>query len=161
MGRSLNTEEGDHIMNIKAICMGAALALSASGTAYAGQWFETDPGVTGSIGQGVDEGITGARVTALIDQIQGVDEGITAATTDNKIEPAEAHRLHMRAAHISRAAERTAAAGHGTIPAPQYQLLLHQMDDLSQTLRVDTGGAFSFGNGGDGGYYPNGYGPNG
>jgi hypothetical protein len=100
-------------------------------------------------------------VTALIDQVQGVDEGITAARQVNKIKPAEAHRLHMRAAHISQVAERTAAAGHGTIPAPQYQQLLHQLDDLSQTLRVDTGGAFSFGNGGDGGYYPNGYGPNG
>ena len=31
---------------------------------------------------------------------------------------------------------------------------------LSQTLRADTGGANSFGNGGDGGYYPNGH-PNG
>ena len=108
-----------------------------------------------------DSDVSGPRVTALIDQIQGVDTGITAASSANKIEPAEAHRLHMRAAYISRAAERTAAAGHGTISAPQYQLLLQQMDDLSQTLRVDTGGAFSFGNGGDGGYYPNGYGPNG
>ena len=104
---------------------------------------------------------SGPRVTALIDQVQGVDKGITDAMQMNKIKPAEAHRLHMRAAHISQVAERTAAAGHGSIPAPQYQQLLHQLDDLSQTLRVDTGGAFSFGNGGDGGYYPNGYGPNG
>jgi hypothetical protein len=105
--------------------------------------------------------VSGPRVTALIDQVQGVDKGIADASKVNRIKPAEAHRLHMRAAHISQVAERTAAAGHGTIPAPQYQQLLHQLDDLSQTLRVDTGGAFSFGNGGDGGYYPNGYGPNG
>jgi hypothetical protein len=39
--------------------------------------------------------------------------------------------------------------------------LLHQLDALSQTLRFNTGGAFLLGNGGDGGYYPNGYGPNG
>lgn len=158
-------------MNIKTICMGAALALSASGVAFAGaldadstntQPFQTDPGVTGSIGQvrGVDEGITGPRVTALIDQIQGVDEGITDAGQLHKIEPAEAHRLHMRAAHISQAAERTAAAGHGTMSATQYQQLLHQLDDVSQTLRADTGSAFLIGDGGDGGYYPNGYGPN-
>ncbi len=103
----------------------------------------------------------GPRETALIDQVQGVDEGITAAMKDNKIKPDVAHKLHMRAAHISQAAERTAAARHGTIPAPQYQQLVHQLDDLSQTLRFDTGGANSFGNGGDGGYYPNGYGSNG
>jgi hypothetical protein len=158
-------------MNIKSICMGAALALSAGGVAFAGaldasdsvnkQAFGTDPGVTGSIGQvqDVDEGIAGPRVTALINQIQGVDKGITDASQLNKIEPAEAHRLHMRAAHISQAAKRTAAAGHGTIPAPQYQQLLHQLDGLSQRLRGDTGSAFLMGNGGDGGYYPNGYGP--
>ncbi|CCV04789.1 conserved exported hypothetical protein [Mesorhizobium metallidurans STM 2683] len=103
---------------------------------------------------------SGPSVTALIDQVQGVEKGITDAMQVNKIKPAEAHRLHMRAAHISQVAERTAAAGHGRIPATQYQQLLHQLDDLSQTLRVDTGSAFLMGNGGDGGYYPNGYGPN-
>ena len=159
-------------MNVKAICMGAALALSAGGVAFAGtldaadtgdqQVLYTDPGVTGSIDQiqGADEAITDARVTALINQIQGVDKGIVDAGQLNKIEPAEAHRLHMRAAHISRAAERTAAAGHGTISATQYQQLLDQIDDVSQRLRVATGSAFLMGNGGDGGYYPNGYGPN-
>ena len=104
---------------------------------------------------------SGPRATALIDQVQGVDEGITAAMKDNKIKPDVAHKLHMRAAHISQVAERTAAARHGTIPSPQYQQLLHQLDDLSQTLRFDTGGANAFGNGGDGGYYPNGYDHNG
>jgi hypothetical protein len=160
-------------MNIKAICMGAALALSAGGISYAGaldadstytQPFQIDPGVTGSIvqvqGVDVDEGIPGPRVTALINQIQGVDKGIIDAGQLNKIKPAEAHRLHMRAAHISQAAERTAAAGHGTLSATQYRQLLHQIDDVSQTLRADTGSAFLIGNGGDGGYYPNGYGPN-
>ncbi|MBA1141891.1 hypothetical protein [Mesorhizobium neociceri] len=157
-------------MNIKAIYMGTALALCAGGVAYAGaldaadtvndRAFHTDPLVTGSIGQaqGVDYGITGGRVTALINQIQGVDKGIEDAMQVKKIEPAEAHRLHMRAAHISQAAQR--AAGHGAIPVGQYQQLLHQLDGLSQQLRVDTGSAFLMGNGGDGGYYPNGYGPN-
>ncbi|UVK41251.1 hypothetical protein LHFGNBLO_002830 [Mesorhizobium sp. AR10] len=160
-------------MYFKAIFVGVALALSTGSLAFAGaldavdsineQAFHSDPRVTGSIDQGlsVNEGITGPRVTALVDQIQGVDQGITDARQVNKIEPAEAQRLHMRAAHISRVAERTAAVGHGTIPAGQYQQLLHQLDDLSQTLRVDTGSAFLMGNGGDGGYYPNGYGPNG
>jgi hypothetical protein len=79
---------------------------------------------TASIDQvqgGVDQGIAGPRVTALIGQVRGVDSGITAAKQMNKINPAEAHKLHMRAAHISRVAERTAAAGHGTISATQYR----------------------------------------
>ncbi|PZV38866.1 hypothetical protein B5V02_08950 [Mesorhizobium kowhaii] len=122
-----------------------------------------DNSYTASIGQeqGVDKDITGPRVTALINQIQGVDQGITAASKKNKIEPAVAQGLHARAAHINQAAKRTAAAGHGTIPTPQYQELLHQLDDLSQKLRAETGSAFLIGNGADGGYYPNGYGPNG
>jgi hypothetical protein len=166
-------------MNIKAICMGAAFALSAGSVAFAGaldaadninkqafhinkQTFHTGPRVHALIDpiQGVDEGITGRRVTALINQVQGVDQGIAVASKVNRINPAKAHRLHMRAAHISQAAKRTAAAGHGTISATQYQQLMHQLDGLSQTLRADTGGANSFGNGGDGGYYPNGYGSN-
>jgi hypothetical protein len=158
-------------MNIKAIFIGTALALSTGGVAYAGaldaadginkQALQIDPGVTGSIdqAQGVDTGIAGPRVTALINQIRGVDQGITDARQANKIGAFEAHGLHMRAAHISQAAERTAAAGHGMISATQYRQLMHQLDDLSQTLRADTGSAFLMGNGGDGGYYPNGYGP--
>ncbi|WP_376706283.1 hypothetical protein RQ479_32300 (plasmid) [Mesorhizobium sp. ISC25] len=149
--------------------MGTALALSAGGVAYAGaldaadnindQAFHADPLVTGSINpaEGVDQGVPGHRVTALIDQIQGVDKSIANAMQLNKIQPAEAHRLHMRAAHISQAAQR--AAGRGAMSVGQYQQLLHQLDGLSQTLRVDTGSAFLMGNGGDGGYYPNGYGP--
>jgi hypothetical protein len=159
-------------MNIKAICVGAAFALSAGSVAFAGaldaadninkQAFHTGPRVHALIDQvqGEDEGITGRRVTALINQVQGVDQGIAAASKVNRIKPAEAHRLHMRTAHISQAAERTAAAGHGTISATQYQQLMHQLDGLSQTLRADTGSTFLMGNGGDGGYYPNGYGPN-
>ena len=108
-----------------------------------------------------ESAVSGPRVTALIDQVQGVDKGIADASKVNRIKPAEAHRLHMRAAHISQVAERTAAAGHGTIAATQYRQLMHQLDDLSQALRADTGSAFLMGNGGDGGYYPNGYGPKG
>ncbi len=158
-------------MNIKAIYIGTALALCTGGVAYAGaldaadtvndRAFRTDPLVTGSIDQeqDVDSGVSGARATALIHQIQGVDQGITYARQLNKIEAFEAHGLHMRAAHISQAAQRTAAAGHGTMSATQYRELLHQLDDVSQRLRADTGSAFLMGNGGDGGYYPQGYGP--
>ena len=158
-------------MNIKAIYIGTALALCTGGVAFAGaldaadnindRAFRTDPLVTGSIDQGqdADSGITETRVTALIHQIQGVDQGITDARQLNKIEAFEAHGLHMRAAHIRQAAQSTAAAGHGTMPATQYRQLLHQLDDLSQRLRADTGSGFAMGNGGDGGYYPDGYGP--
>ncbi|WP_352703890.1 hypothetical protein [Mesorhizobium sp. M0598] len=45
------------------------------------------------------------------------------------------------------------------MPSTQYQQLLAQLDDVSQKLRADTGSAFLIGNGADGGYYPNGYGP--
>ncbi|MER9231286.1 hypothetical protein NKI56_04115 [Mesorhizobium sp. M0622] len=96
------------------------------------------------------------RVAGLIDQVQSLDDGIAAARQVNKITPAEAHSLQMRAAHISRVAQRTAAAGHGTMPVRQYQQLLHQVDDLSQKLRTSTGSNSLIGDGADGGYYPNG-----
>ncbi len=49
--------------------------------------------------------MTGPRVTGLIEQAKGVDQGIADARQANTITPAEAQRLHMRAAHISQAAE--------------------------------------------------------
>ncbi|PTE06712.1 hypothetical protein [Mesorhizobium helmanticense] len=100
--------------------------------------------------------IYGPRERSLIDQIQGVDEGIADAREAKTIAPAEAQKLHMRAAHISRVAERTAAANHGRIPAPQYRQLLRRLDNVDQALRVDSGTGFLMGDGSDGGHYPNG-----
>lgn len=100
--------------------------------------------------------MVGPRVTGLIEQAKGVDEGIADARQENTITPAEAQKLHMRAAHISQAAARTAAADHGRIPAAQYHDLLRQLDNVDQALRLDTGTGFLMGDGADGGHYPNG-----
>ena len=100
--------------------------------------------------------MTGPRVTGLIDQVQGVEQGITDARQANTITAAEAQRLHMRAAHISQAAERTAAADHGRIPAAKYRDLLRRLDNVDQALMSDTGSGFMMGDGSDGGNYPNG-----
>lgn len=98
----------------------------------------------------------GPREKGLIDQIQGVDKGIADARQAETIAPAEAQKLHMRAAHISQVAERTAAVNHGRIPAPQYQQLLRRLDNVDQALRADSGTGFLIGDGADGGHYPNG-----
>ena len=100
--------------------------------------------------------MTGPRVTGLIEQVQGVEQGITDARQANSITAAEAQRLHMRAAHISQAAERTAAADHGRIPVAQYRDLLRRLDNVDQALMSDTGSGFMMGDGSDGGNYPNG-----
>lgn len=100
--------------------------------------------------------MTGPRVTGLIEQVQGVEQGITDARHANTITAAEAQRLHMRAAHISQAAERTAAADHGRIPAAKYRDLLRRLDNVDQALMSDTGSGFMMGDGSDGGNYPNG-----
>src|SRR5882757_9971313 len=121
--------------------LAAAAMLVACGSAFAGSDHYGSDGVNqppapvaGAVSN-IDKSFTasidqvqggGPRVTALINQVQGVDKGITAASKVNRIKPAEAHRLHMRAAHISQVAERTAAAGHGTIAATQYRQLMHQ-----------------------------------
>ncbi|WP_352649008.1 hypothetical protein [Mesorhizobium sp. M0136] len=93
----------------------------------------------------------------MINQIQSVETGIQGAIQANKLEPGEARDLRTQLAQLDRAAER--AARDGTMPRTQYQQLLAQLDDVSQKLRADTGSAFLIGNGADGGYYPNGYGP--
>ncbi|RJT41050.1 hypothetical protein D3227_08035 [Mesorhizobium waimense] len=100
--------------------------------------------------------MVGPRITGLIEQVKGVDEGITDARQANTITPSEAQTLHMRAAHISQAAARTAAADHGRIPAAQYHDLLRRLDNVDQALRSDTGTGFLMGDGADGGHYPNG-----
>ena len=99
---------------------------------------------------------TGPRVTGLIDQIQGVDQGITYAREANSISASEAQQLHMRAAHISQAAQHVAASDHGRIPSAQYHDLLHRLDNVDQKLMNDTGSGFMMGDGSDGGNYPNG-----
>jgi hypothetical protein len=110
----------------------------------------------GAIDEATPAVFYGPREKGLIEQIQGVDSGIADARQAETIAPAEAQKLHMRAAHISQAAERTAAANHGRIPAPQYQQLLRRLDNVDQALRIDTGTGFLMGDGADGGHYPNG-----
>ena len=98
--------------------------------------------------------LSNPRVMALINQAEGVDKGIADARQAKTITPAEAQKLHMRAAHIRQAAERT--ANHGKISDERYHRLLHQLDSLDQTLRADSGSAEDFYDGSDGGHYPNG-----
>jgi len=109
----------------------------------------------GALDEAAPTDFTGPRVAALIDQVQGVDKGITNARQAKTITPMEAQKLHQRAANISQAAEKTAAADHGRIPAAQYAQLLHRLDNLDQRLLTDTGSGFNIGNG-NGGNYPNG-----
>jgi hypothetical protein len=99
---------------------------------------------------------TGPRVTSLIEQIHGVDQGITDAREANSISASEARQLHMRAAHISLAAQHVAASDHGRIPSAQYHDLLRRLDNIDQRLMDDTGSGFMMGDGSDGGNYPNG-----
>jgi hypothetical protein len=94
--------------------------------------------------------------TSIVDQAQGLDQGIADARQQNTITPAEAQRLHMRAVHITQAAERTAAENRGKIPATQSQQLLRRLDNLDQTLLVDTGSGFAINDdNSDNGNYPN------
>ncbi|RWP59314.1 hypothetical protein [Mesorhizobium sp.] len=100
----------------------------------------------------------GPHEAALINQIESVDTGIRGAMQANSIKLDEARGLRTQVAQLDRAAQR--AARDGTMPATQYHKMLAQIDHVSQRLRAATGSAFLIGSGGDGGYYPNGYGPN-
>ena len=91
----------------------------------------------------------------IIDQAQNLDQGISDARLQNEITPSVAQSLHMRAVRISQAAERAAAVDHGSLPAGQSQQLLRRLDDLDQTLLVDTGGAFQIQDHETTGIYPN------
>ncbi|WP_348640704.1 hypothetical protein [Mesorhizobium sp. AA22] len=93
----------------------------------------------------------------MINQKESVDTGIRAAMQANRIKPDEARALSTQVSQLDRAAQR--AARDGTMPATQYHQLLAELDHVSQRLRAATGSAFLIGSGGDGGYYPNGYGP--
>lgn len=98
----------------------------------------------------------GPRIEGILDQVRGVDNGIKDARQAKEIAPSTARHLEAQAAAIDKAAERTAAADHGRIPAPQYRQLLRRVDNLDQRLLADTGSGFNIGNGSDGGNYPNG-----
>ncbi|RWP76280.1 hypothetical protein [Mesorhizobium sp.] len=109
----------------------------------------------GALDEATPTVFSGPRVTGLIDQVQGVDKGIADARQENTITPAEAQRLHMRAAHISQAVERLATTDHGRIPGAQYRQLLRRLDNVDQALLFDTGNASNIGDYTDGGN-PNG-----
>jgi hypothetical protein len=96
------------------------------------------------------------RLADFMDQLQGVSQGIRDARQTSAITPATAQGLEMRAGRIGQAAERFAAANHGSIPATQYHRLRQRLDNLDQRLLVDTGNGFNIGDGSDGGNYPNG-----
>jgi hypothetical protein len=99
----------------------------------------------------------GPHEAALINQIESVDTGIRGAMQANRIKLDEARGLRTQVAQLDRAAQRVA---RDPMPATQYHKMLAQIDHVSQRLRAATGSAFLIGSGGDGGYYPNGYGPN-
>jgi ABC-type oligopeptide transport system substrate-binding subunit len=104
----------------------------------------------GALDEATPTVFSGPRVTGLIDQVQGVAKGIADARQENTITSAEAQRLHMRAARISRAAERVVTADHGRIPGAQYRQLLRRLDNVDQALLLDTGNAFKIGDYSDG-----------
>jgi hypothetical protein len=98
----------------------------------------------------------GPRADSIMNQLQGIDQGIADARQAKTITPAEAHRLAVRDANITRVAQRTAATDRGRLPAGQYHQLMRRVDHLDQRLRSDTGSAMLMGDGADSGHYPNG-----
>ena len=80
-------------------------------------------------------------------QTEGVGQGIRDAEQLNLIDASKARELASEARQISG----EAARGNGS------RALLARLDDVSQSLRAATGEATPNGNGGDGGYYPDGY----
>jgi len=136
--------------SLKTITLAAALIAAPLAGAYAAGHHK------GVLDAAPQAEFIGPRVTSLIDQVQGVDQGITDARQANNISASEAQQLHMRAAHISLAAEHVAASDHGRIPSAQYHELLRRLDNVDQRLMNDTGSGFMMGDGDDGGNYPNG-----
>ncbi|WP_152979984.1 hypothetical protein [Mesorhizobium sp. 1M-11] len=86
-----------------------------------------------------------ARV--IFNQADGVGQGIQDAERLNLIDTSKARELASEARQI----RNEAARGNGS------RELLARLDDVSQDLRAATGEAEPNGNGGDGGYYPDGY----
>lgn len=98
----------------------------------------------------------GPRADSVLNQLRGIDQGIANATQAKTITPAEAHRLEMRDARITRTAERVAARNHDRMPSGEYHRIMRRVDGLDQQLLLDTGSADLMGDGADGGHYPNG-----
>ena len=89
----------------------------------------------------------GAMARMIYNQAEGVGQGIRDAEQLNLIDASKARELASEARQISG----EAARGNGS------RALLARLDDVSQSLRAATGEATPNGNGGDGGYYPDGY----
>ena len=89
----------------------------------------------------------GAMARTIYNQAEGVGQGIRDAEQLNLIDASKARELASEARQISG----EAARGNGS------RALLARLDDVSQSLRAATGEATPNGNGGDGGYYPDGY----
>ncbi|MHA6642918.1 hypothetical protein [Mesorhizobium sp. A623] len=120
--------------------------------AYAGE--SSDP--SGALDAATPADFQGPRADSIMNQLRGIDQGIADATQARTITPAEAHRLEVRDANITRVAQRTAATDHGRLPSGQYHQLMRRVDHLDQRLLSDTGSAMLMGDGSDGGHYPNG-----
>lgn len=97
-----------------------------------------------------------ARLDNLLAQVQGLDEGVSDASLLKLMKPAVAHDLHMQAASITRDAERAAARDHGMLPTESYNQLMRRLDNLAEARLIDSGSGLNFGDGADGGSYPNG-----
>ncbi|MDX8453371.1 hypothetical protein RFM98_11430 [Mesorhizobium sp. VK9D] len=137
-------------ISLKTVTLAAALMAAPLTGAYAAGHHK------GLLDATAPTDFTGPRVTTLTEQIQGVDQGIAEARQANSISASEARQLHMRAAHISQAAQHVAASDHGRISSAQYHDLLRRLDNVDQRLMNDTGSGFMIGDGSDGGNYPNG-----
>lgn len=83
----------------------------------------------------------------IYNQADGVGQGVRDAERLNLIDASKARELASEARQI----RSEAARGNGS------RALLARLDDVSQNLRAATGEATPNGNGGDGGYYPDGY----
>ena len=80
---------------------------------------------------------------AVLDQLEGVKQGIVEARDAKATTPEQEHELMMQADAIR-------------VSAGDDRSALGQIEKLDQQLQDDTGGGFYFGDGADGGYYPNG-----
>jgi hypothetical protein len=118
----------------KIIAIASLLAAVPLSSAYAVHRHRVEPG-----GMSVE-------ATAVMDQLQGVKQGIVEAMDAKAITPEQEHDLMIQADSI----HRSAASGG------DYQGVLGQIEHLDQQLQIDSGGGTYIGDGGDGGYYPNG-----
>jgi hypothetical protein len=118
----------------KIIAIASILAAVPLSSAYAVHRHRVEPG-----GMSVES-------RAVLDQLQGLKQGIVEAMDAKAITPEQEHDLMMQADSI----HRSAASGGN------YHGMLGQIENLDQQLQTDSGGGTYIGDGGDGGYYPNG-----